>query len=115
MHTNSLKISVRSIAVLSSLFLLALSSFAQKVPNDIRPGAVLVFPYYTSNSNGTANTLINIFNVSGGNTAVHLLFMDGATCVQSDMGIELTVNGAISFSAFRYGPDDDRLFDRSGN
>ncbi len=104
MHTTLLNFFQRSVILLLTIFILVASAFAQKVPNDIRPGAVLVFPYYTSNSNGTANTMINIFNVSGANTAVHLLFMDGATCVQSDMGIELTVNGAISFSALDMDP-----------
>lgn len=78
--------------------------------SDQKAGSVLVFPYYTSVIGGASNTRMTISNISNAattaaNTAyVHLFFIDGTTCQQSDLFLCLTPNASFSFKASDYDP-----------
>ncbi|MFN7930128.1 MAG: hypothetical protein U0Y68_19830 [Blastocatellia bacterium] len=80
-------------------------------PSGQRAGSVLVFPYYTSKAATNADTRMTISNISNAativaNTAyVHLFFVDGATCQQSDLFLCLTPNASFSFKASEYDPE----------
>ncbi|HYE73313.1 MAG TPA: hypothetical protein VEF04_08280, partial [Blastocatellia bacterium] len=83
-------------------------------PSDQKAGSVLVFPYYTSTSNGiTSDTLLQITNVCNGPSAsagipnysyLHLFFMNGANCSPADTFVCLTPNGSIQILASVYDP-----------
>ena len=82
--------------VLIILGVLSLAAQAQNKPSEQKTGSVLVFPYYTSNDNSTADTLINISNVANVAVNVHLFFMEGTSCQQADIAVFLTPNGTIT-------------------
>jgi hypothetical protein len=76
-------------------------------PNDIRPGSVLVFNYYTSNAMdpSATDTTISITNTSATTPAfVHLFFVDGNTCSIADVTICLTENQTTRFRASDFDP-----------
>lgn len=71
-------------------------------PNDVRPGSVLVYNYYTSSAmDPTAtDTRISITNTSATTPAfVHLFFVDGTTCSVADVTLCLTENQTSTFLA----------------
>lgn len=86
--------------VITFLCVLSFSSQAQNKPSEQKTGSVLVFPYYTSNDNGTADTLMSISNVNNTSVNVHLYFMEGRTCQQADVAVFLTPNATITLQAF---------------
>lgn len=76
-------------------------------PNDVRPGSILVYNYYTSDANNPAasDTTINITNASFIDDAyVHLFFVDGLTCSIADVSLCLTQNQTASFRASDFDP-----------
>lgn len=91
---------------LLALFLVTFSSFvwAQNKPSESKPGSVLVFPYYTSNDAGTADTLINISNLGTGWTVAHLYFIDSQTCTQADTSVYLSPNATFSMKSSDFAP-----------
>lgn len=79
-------------------------------------GSILVFPYYTSQCSGDTDTRITIANtdiyrregtmVPYPTTAyVHIFFIDGQTCNQSDQFVCLTPYAAITLKASDFDPD----------
>ena len=85
--------------VLIILGVLLLAAQAQNKPSEQKTGSVLVFPYYTSNDNSTADTLISISNVANVSVNVHLFFMEGTSCQQADIAVFLTPNATITLQA----------------
>ncbi|MFN7927120.1 MAG: hypothetical protein U0Y68_04100, partial [Blastocatellia bacterium] len=84
---------------------------AENVPvSDSKAGSGLVFPYYTSTIGGASDTRLTISNISNeasttaNRTFVHLFFIDGTTCQQSDLFLCLTPNASFSFKASEYDP-----------
>lgn len=93
--------------------------------SDQKPGSVLVFPYYTSNAQTKADTRITISNLATANLTVvpapgpnpigafqytgtiivHLFFIRGGDCQQSDQYICLTKGASISFKTSEQDPD----------
>ena len=75
-----------------------------------KAGLVLVFPYYTSTIGGASDTRMTLSNISNAasvvanQTYVHLFFIDGTTCQQSDQFLCLTPNASFSFKASDYDP-----------
>jgi hypothetical protein len=67
--------------------------------SDQKAGSVLVYNVYTSSlDSGRQNTRINLTNTDPSRpTAVHLFFVDGATCAVADSVVCLTQNQTISF------------------
>ncbi len=78
---------------------LALAAQAQNKPSEQKTGSVLIFPYYTSNDNATADTLMSISNVGTFSVTVHLFFMEGSSCQQADIAVFLTPNATITLQA----------------
>ena len=83
----------------------------ENVPvSDGKAGSVLVFPYYTSTIGGGSDTRMTISNISNAASTVanqayvHLFFIDGTTCQQSDLFLCLTPNASFSFKASEYDP-----------
>ncbi len=96
--------------------------------SDQKPGSVLVFPYYTSNLNTRTDTRITISNLATANLTVvglpggpgpnpvgafqytgsiivHVFFIRGSDCQQSDQYICLTKGASISFLMSQQDPD----------
>lgn len=78
--------------------------------NDQKPGSVLFYSYFTSNSSSyftssssssaSQDTRISITNINpSNNVAVHLFFVEGTTCSMMDNFICLTKNQTKSFLA----------------
>lgn len=77
------------------------------LPTGERRGSVLFYPLYSSNIGAPQreNTLLNLTNVDQGrNVAVHLFFIDGATCSVADTFVCLTPAQTFSFTALDYDP-----------
>jgi hypothetical protein len=93
--------SLCKLLTLSALILsiLTFSAQAQNKPSEQKTGSVLVFPYYTSNDNASADTLMSISNVATFSVNVHLYFMEGRSCQQADMSVFLTPNATITLQA----------------
>jgi hypothetical protein len=98
-----------------ALFLLALlapAAMAQLTapPQDIeisdqKAGSILVFPYYTSDGSGAADTSLVISHAGGtGNVNVHLFFVDGTNCGIADAPVMLTPHGSIEILASAFDP-----------
>jgi hypothetical protein len=90
--------------------------------SDQKPGSILVFPYYTSNAQTKADTRITISNLAGtlsplpqppnpgtiaatGTIIVHVFFLRGSDCQQSDMFVCLTKGASISVKASEQDPE----------
>ena len=84
--------------------------------SDQKPGSLLVFPYYTSNAQTKADTRITLTNLMGtlsavpptagnGSVIVHLFFLRGSDCQQSDQYVCLTKGASISFKASEQDPE----------
>jgi len=93
--------------------------------SDQKPGSVLVFPYYTSNAQNKFDTRITISNLATANLTVipapgpnpigafqytgsiivHVFFIRGGDCQQSDQYICLTKGASISFKMSEQDPD----------
>lgn len=86
----------------------AQTSFPAPGVSDQQTGWMLVYPYYTSNSLvANEDTWITISNVSATNTAaVHMFFLDGASCAQADLFICLTPNASQQFKASEIDPSN---------
>lgn len=101
---------------LAALLVLATNSFAADpgivfpgdgVVNDQKPGSILIYNVYTSSptSPATENARISITNISDARAvAVHLFFIDGATCSPADSIICLTARQTASFRASDFDP-----------
>ena len=83
------------------LFTFSSSIFAQV---DNRPGSVLAFPYYTSNADASADTLITIANPSNIQVEVHLYFIERGFCQQGDIPFSLTPNATITMKMSEMDP-----------
>ena len=84
---------------LTILCLLSFAAQAQNKPSEQKTGSVLLFPFYTSNDNATADTLMSISNVGTFSVNVHLYFLEGRSCQQADMTVFLTPNATIALRA----------------
>lgn len=73
--------------------------------SDQKPGSVLVFPYYVSKAAEKKDTRLTISNVSDKAVMVHVFFIDGATCNQSDLFLCLTPFASFAFKASEYDPE----------
>jgi hypothetical protein len=91
---------------LKAFFLLALVTLSSAIfaQVDNRPGSVLVFPYYTSNGDASADTQITIANPSSIPVDVHLYFIDRTFCQQGDIPIALTPNATVTIKMSEYDP-----------
>lgn len=63
-----------------------------------KTGSVLVFPYYTSDLMGRDTTL-NISNTGSQTVALHVFYINGATCTQTDQYLIMSPNFCTSFTA----------------
>lgn len=99
----------RIFVALFALIVLAAAAMAQN-PADIaisdqQAGSLLVYPFYTSDSQTKADTRITLSNVHTEHiVAVHLFFMD-RSCNQADTYVCLTPNASISLKASEFDPD----------
>lgn len=78
------------------------------VMNDQKPGSVLVFPVYTSNSTSVLaeNTRFVITNLNPTQSVtLHLFFVDGRSCSVRDSYLCLSQSQTTTFSAADYDPD----------
>ena len=104
------------LTALAALLMLAINSFAAEpgvpfpvdgVVSDQKAGSVLIYNVYTSSatSPATENTRINITNASDTRAvAVHLFFIDGASCSPADSVVCLTARQTTSFKASDFDP-----------
>lgn len=104
------------LTTLAFLTVMAVNSFAADpgitypvdgVVSDQKAGSVLIYSVYTSSatSPATENTLINITNTSDfRDVAVHLFFIDGASCSPADSVVCLTRRQTVSFRASELDP-----------
>lgn len=102
--------------ILAALTLLSAAAMAadpgipfpvDSVVSDQKAGSVLFFNVYTSSatSPATENTRISITNTSATrNVAVHLFFIDGASCSPADSIICLTANQTTTFRSSDFDP-----------
>ncbi len=77
------------------------------VVNDQKAGSVLIYNVYSSSatSPATENTRINITNSSDTrDVAIHLFFIDGASCSPADSVMCLTRRQTVSFRASEFDP-----------
>ncbi|HEX4946337.1 MAG TPA: hypothetical protein VFZ34_06735 [Blastocatellia bacterium] len=86
----------------------AQAAFPSPGVSDQQAGWMLVYPFYTSrSSNAREDTFITITNASNTVTAaVHVYFLEGASCAQADMFICLTPNASQSFKASEIDPEN---------
>ncbi len=70
--------------------------------SDQKAGSLLVFPYYTSKASTKADTRMTISNIGENVATIHLFFIDGATCAQSDTFLCLTPNASFAFKASEF-------------
>ncbi len=70
--------------------------------SDQKAGALLVFPYYTSQAATHSDTRLTFSNVGDKTATLHVFFIDGTTCQQSDSFLCLTPNASFSFKASEY-------------
>lgn len=105
-----------SIITLAFLAFMAMTSLAADpgvpfpvtgVVNDQKAGSVLIYNVYSSSatSPATENTRINITNSSDTrDVAIHLFFIDGASCSPADSVMCLTRRQTVSFRASEFDP-----------
>jgi hypothetical protein len=94
----------RILSALCAVLVFSALVLAQNRPSDHKTGSVLVFPYYTTNGDGSADTLMSISNHGASSVAVHLYFVEGSSCDQADTTVYLTPNATITLSAFSDSP-----------
>lgn len=82
-----------------------LPAFNQIEVSDQKPGSILVFPYYTSNAQTKGDTNMTISNLGTTDVIVHLFFLRGSDCQQSDQFVCLTKGASISFKASEQDPE----------
>jgi hypothetical protein len=104
------RILTRILLLIVLLLPVSLSVLAQngREPNDIRPGSVLFFNRFTSNSLMPAveDTQINITNTNQSQgVELHLFFVDGNSCSISDSSMYLTASQTAAFNVSDYDPD----------
>ncbi len=104
------------LTALAFLMVMAIHSFAADpgvvfpvdgVVSDQKAGSILIYNVYSSSatSPATENTRINITNSSDTrDVAVHLFFIDGASCSPADSVICLTRRQTVSFRASEFDP-----------
>jgi hypothetical protein len=94
------------LALFTSAALAQLAAPPQDIEiSDQKAGSVLVFPYYTSDGVGPADTSITISHAGGaGSVNVHLFFVDGSNCGIADAGVVLTPHGSIEFTTSSFDP-----------
>ncbi|MFN0109841.1 MAG: hypothetical protein ACKVZH_13380 [Blastocatellia bacterium] len=104
------------LTTLAILTMMAVSSFAADpgipfptdgVAGDQKAGSVLIYSVYTSSatSPATENARINITNTSDTrDVAIHLFFIDGASCSPADSVMCLTRRQTVSFRASEFDP-----------
>ena len=88
--------------------------------SDQKPGSILVYPYYNSNAQSKADTRLTLTNLAGtlslapnpvdmigapGSIYVHIFFLRGSDCQQSDMYVCLTKGASISVKASEQDPE----------
>ena len=84
--------------------------------SDQKPGSILVYPYYTSNAQTKADTRVTLTNLMGtlsavppglgnGGIFVHIFFLRGSDCQQSDLYVCLTKGASISFKMSEQDPE----------
>jgi hypothetical protein len=86
------------------LFLCTTLALGQNKPSEQKTGSVLVFPYYTSNDNSSADTQMSISNTGTIGVTVHLYFMEGRSCTQQDAPYYLTPNATLTMTASTWVP-----------
>lgn len=99
----------RILVALFALIVLAAAAMAQAPTTDInvndqKAGAILVYPYYTSDAQTNADTRITLSNLGTATAAVHLFFLD-RNCSQADTYVCLTPNASIVMKASEFDPD----------
>ncbi len=91
---------LKSLLTISLLFTFGTLALAQNKPSEQKTGSVLMFPYYTSNVSASADTIMNISNLSTSSVIAHLYFMEGSSCTQADTSVYLTPNATITLQAY---------------
>ena len=96
-----------------ALIIFSSIAYAQTYPigsshlSDMKPGSVLFYNKYTSNSGNPdqGDTQINITNTHQTSDAdIHLFLVDGSTCSVADSFISLTANQTTSFRVSDFDP-----------
>ena len=73
--------------------------------SDQKPGSILVYPYYTSNAQTKADTRVTLSNLGSTGVIVHLFFLRGSDCQQSDQFVCLTKGASISAKMSEQDPE----------
>ncbi|MBS1811124.1 MAG: hypothetical protein JST84_23375 [Acidobacteria bacterium] len=96
-----MKFRIRTVFLFTALllFITTMNIQAQNRPSEQKTGSVLVFPYYTSNDDSSANTLMNISNFGTTSVIAHLYFLEGVSCTQQDTSVYLTPNATLTLDA----------------
>lgn len=113
-HSHNL---ARALVVFVFLGIASAQSWAGDIsgPSEVT-GSILVYPYYTSNSGTGADTRITIANTeiyrregamapTPSTAYVHIFFIDGRTCNQSDQFVCLTPNATFTLKASDFDPE----------
>lgn len=82
--------------ILLALLLFTATAMAQS--------SVLVFPYYTSDSTGNADSVLSITNTTPNKVGVRLFFMEGATCYQADTLEQIAPNATLDLKTSFWDP-----------
>lgn len=113
-HTHNL---ARALVAFIVFGVISISAFASDIsgPSEAT-GSILVYPYYTSNNGKGADTRITLANTEAyrregaaipvlTTAYVHIFFIDGQTCNQSDQFVCLTPNATLSLKASDFDPE----------
>lgn len=90
---------LKSLFTISLLIVCIQLSWAQNRPSEQKTGSVLIFPYYTSNDDASADTIMNISNLGTSPVIAHLYFLEGISCTQQDTSVYLTPNATLTLQA----------------
>ena len=101
-------LSLRALFVSVVFSALSATIFSQSVieVSDQKPGAILVFPYYTSKAQTKSDTRITLSNVGDKTATIHLFFLDGASCNESDIFLCLTPNASVAYKTSDLDPEN---------